>query len=298
MVGVWEVAGLKAAPGEKAHGMVSLPGVERPLPLFLVNGDLDGPLAVVTGGLHGCEYTSIDAAIQLGRSLEPGPLRGRVAVLPVMNVDAYAARSVYVHPADRKNLNRVFPGRPDGTESERLAFQVHQALLRHCDFFIDLHGGDMNEALVSHTYSFVTGDPVLDARALEFAKAMGLPYVYGRPTGAGLGYEIVANTGKVAILSEAGQQGVVDPALAAAMAEGCRNCLRMAGILSGAVVAHPGQTVLKALSWAAPPISEPGTQRCSWASGCSAGRRWARSGTSWARSWGSPAPTCPASWWC
>ena len=249
MESTWEVAGLQAAPGQKAQGMVAFPGAERRLPLVLVHGAGDGPVAVVTGGIHGCEYTSIEAAIQVARSLDPAQVRGRVAVLPVVNVDAYSTRTIYLHPADRKNLNRVFPGRADGTESERLAFQVHQDLLRTCDCMIDLHGGDMNEALVPHAYSFLTGDRALDARSLEFAKAMGLPYVYGRPTAASLGYEIVASSGKVAILAEAGQQGILDPVQAGILAEGCRNCLRLAGILPGEVAVHRGQKVLQALTW-------------------------------------------------
>lgn len=118
-----EIGSLSAARGEKLYGVLDLPvqGETYRLPMWLINGDEAGPTLVVTGGVHGAEYASIAAALEFGRSLEPRGLRGRVVVVPVLNLPGFAARSIYVCPLDGKNPNRVFPGDEGGTGSEQMA---------------------------------------------------------------------------------------------------------------------------------------------------------------------------------
>jgi predicted deacylase len=249
MAEVWEVGALKAAPGEKVQGMVKLPGVEREVPLVLVHGLEEGAQTVILGGIHGCEYSSIDAAIQLGQVLKPQDVRGRVAVIPVVNVEAYAARSIYIHPVDRKNLNRNFPGHAAGTETERLAYQVTQQVLRDCDYLIDLHGGDMNESLVPFILYHATSDPGLNEGAHLFAKAFGISYIVSSKT-PGSAYAAAAAFGKVAVLAEAGQQGILDPAMASLLVNGSLNALRSVGVLPGEVIEQVGSIELKDFIWA------------------------------------------------
>ncbi|MHB1654702.1 MAG: succinylglutamate desuccinylase/aspartoacylase family protein [Desulfitobacteriaceae bacterium] len=248
MVEVWEVAGLKAARGEKVQGMVRLSGIEREIPLVLIHGLDEGPQTVILGGVHGCEYTSIDAAIQLTQKLSPQDVRGCVAVIPVANVEAYAARSIYVHPVDKKNLNRMFPGQEHGTETERLAFQLTQQVLRNCDYLIDLHGGDMNESLVPFILYYATADPGLNERAQLFAKAFGIRYIVSSGT-VGSVYAAAASSGKVAVLAEAGQQGILDPVMASLLVNGSLNALRSVGVLPGEVIEQAGLIELKDFIW-------------------------------------------------
>src|ERR1700709_1922510 len=112
-----EVAHLSVPRGEKRYGVVEFPvqGDAYRLPMWLINGDEDGPTLVVTGGVHGAEYASIAAALDLGRTLDPKGLCGRVIVVPVVNMAGFAARSIYICPLDGKNPNRVFPGDAAGT---------------------------------------------------------------------------------------------------------------------------------------------------------------------------------------
>ena len=239
MPGVWNVSGISVAPGATAQGMVQWPGVAPEVPLVLVNGAKDGPLTVILGGIHGCEYTSIDAAIQLSQALKKQDVCGRVAIVPVVAIEAYAARSVYVHPVDKKNLNRTMPGKADGSETERLAYNLFQALLKDCDTVIDLHGGDMNEALVPFIIYSKTPDQALNQKALGLAKAFGIRYIVGSDT-VGSTYSVAAASGKLAVLAEAGQQGILDPAGATLLVDGTLNALRWLGVIPGAVVEHPG----------------------------------------------------------
>src|SRR6478672_1953916 len=100
---------LAAAPGEKRYGINEFTVAGKPyhLPMWVVNGAGPGPTLVVTGGIHAAEYASIAAALDLGRALDPAVLHGRAIVVPVVNMPAFGARSIYVCPLDGKNPNRV-----------------------------------------------------------------------------------------------------------------------------------------------------------------------------------------------
>jgi uncharacterized protein len=113
---VLKVGALSAGRGEKSFAVNEFPvqGQQYRLPMWLINGTEDGPTLVVTGGVHAAEYASIAAALDAGRSLDPRGLRGRVIVVPVVNLPAFTTRSIYVCPLDGRNLNRVFPGDAQG----------------------------------------------------------------------------------------------------------------------------------------------------------------------------------------
>ena len=95
-------------------------------------------------------------SLRLGARRQPGGVRGA---------------SIYINPLDGRNLNRVFPGDPAGTASERLARWIHDNVMKGSDAFIDMHCGDMNEALVPFNGIEETGDPAIDDRAHAMAAA-------------------------------------------------------------------------------------------------------------------------------
>lgn len=154
----WQLGHLSVQENEKITTHLKLPTIEEQLPVFLINGSDQGQTVLIMGGVHGCEYTSIDAALKLGQTLEASEIHGRVVVLPIANPASFYARSIYIHPRDQKNLNRVFPGKENGTESERLAYWINETVIKNVDYVIDLHGGDMIEALVPFTIYHVTED--------------------------------------------------------------------------------------------------------------------------------------------
>src|SRR5689334_949041 len=166
------------AAGSKATGMVDwgdpvLVGWEWPY--VAVNGAESGPAVLVTGGIHGSEYASIDAVVRLGAALDPKVVKGQVLCLPVMNPSAFWERTAYVSPVDNLNLNRVFPGKAKGSFSERLAYQLVEKAIRHADAYIDMHGGDLPEALVPFAIYHLTGNKAVDAKAAAMADAFGSP---------------------------------------------------------------------------------------------------------------------------
>ena len=138
------------APGARWSGLLApLRDEAPPVPCHVLQGTAAGPTLLVTAGIHGAEYASIAAAQRLA-ALDPTTLSGRLVVVPIVNTSAYFARSIYLNPLDGKNLNRVFPGRADGSASERLAFWLVRELMTGADASLDLHGGDLIEALREH----------------------------------------------------------------------------------------------------------------------------------------------------
>jgi predicted deacylase len=206
---VLQVGSLASGPGEKHYGTNEFVVQGQPyrLPMWVVNGRADGPTLVVTGGVHAAEYASIAAALDLGRSLDPNTLRGRVIVVPVMNMPAFTARSIYVCPLDGKNLNRVFPGDAHGTASEQIAAWVFRHVIAQADYYVDLHGGDLIEALVPFTIFFRSGNAQVDHVSLEMAKVFGIHYLVSSET-PGSTFSAATRAGIPSILTESGGQGI------------------------------------------------------------------------------------------
>jgi predicted deacylase len=230
------------APGGKTRGLVDWgdPVVTgHDWPYVAVRGERPGPAVLVTAGIHGSEYPSIDAAMQLGATLDPAEVSGQVLCLPLLNPAAFWERAAYVSPPDQLNLNRTFPGKPKGSFTERLAWLLVQRAMRHADAYLDMHGGDLPEALVPFALYQKTGDAAVDARSEAMAHAFGSTALLAQPsTGgqlAGLAYATAASLGIPAIIAEDGGAGEYAPEIAAKMLEGARNVLRSAGVLDGPV---------------------------------------------------------------
>ncbi|TWT14529.1 succinylglutamate desuccinylase [Planomicrobium sp. CPCC 101079] len=232
----WEIGSLSAAPEEKTKDYLTLPTIEEKLPAFLINGSEEGPKVLVLGGIHGCEYTSIDAAQKLGATLDPTQVKGKVIVLPIANPASFYARSIYVHPRDQKNLNRMFPGDPNGTDAERLAYWLNELVFKQVDYIIDLHGGDMIEALVPFSIYHVTKDEKILETSKEMASLFDIEYVIGSSGQVpGSTYGCAAEQGIPAIIAEAGQQGILSGEHSVLLQDGVKNILMSLGVLEGEV---------------------------------------------------------------
>src|ERR671933_2599301 len=137
-------------PGRKHSGYFTF---DDPLlgkyqwPYFGIVGREPGLKFVLTAGIHAAEYTGTLAALRLGRQLNADHVRGTIVIIPLLNRPGFFERSVYVNPEDGENLNRAFPGRPDGSWSERFAHHLLEDLVVRCDFLVDLHAGDLIEDL-------------------------------------------------------------------------------------------------------------------------------------------------------
>jgi uncharacterized protein len=245
--------------------MPALPAVERrtielaglSVPFVELAGSADGPTLTVISGVHGCEYASMDGVRRWLRLLEGRELRGRVRAVPVLNVTAFAARSPFVVPEDGKNLNRSFPGNPAGTLAERLAWDAFTQLIQGSDGYVDVHCGDLVEAL--QPFALYEAGPAED-RAREMATAYGLPYVIRQPAGAertvnGSSTASAAEAGIPAITAEAGGCGLVEEHAVAMHVAGLDGVLASLGMTKApppavpSPVPSPGPTYLGRFLW-------------------------------------------------
>jgi predicted deacylase len=247
---------VRARRGEVVRTRLDVDGLDpahRPY-VTLIGGRDAGPVVTVVAGVHGAEVSSIEAARRLAADLGGHLRRGTVAVVPVANLASFFARSLYVNPVDGKNLNRVFPGRPDGTASERLAHALVEQLVRPADVVLDLHGGDIVEALDPFMMAEAPPGRGENAPALELAAAFALDQVL---TGHVAGSLAAAATqlGRAALLAECGQQGVVSPLAVERLAQGVLRILDRLDMLDadarpapppGRPVYRPGWTWMNA----------------------------------------------------
>lgn len=140
---------IRANAGEKATGFVEVPagfddGTQIPVSIF--HGAKDGKVLLIIAGVHGSEYVPILALQNLARQINPKELSGTIILVQVANLPSFLKRTIY-YGADGKNLNRVFPGKADGTITERVAYVLTEKLIRRADYVIDVHCGDNNESL-------------------------------------------------------------------------------------------------------------------------------------------------------
>jgi hypothetical protein len=224
---------LRMTISKQTLAIASLDGLE--IPYFDIRGRSDGPRLTVLAGIHGTEYTSIAAAREFVSTLDVDTVAGRVVVAPVVNVPAFWARSPFVVPDDGKNLNRRFPGSLDGSYSEVLAHHVFRGLIAGSDYLVDLHAGDLPEALEPFT---LYEESAVESAARAMAIAYGLGHCVrqtsaGRTVG-GSTSAAAADAGIPAIVAESGENGLMQRGAIERHLAGLRNLARHVGVLAGA----------------------------------------------------------------
>ncbi len=228
---------------EKVSGFIDVPEGRDPgtrIPVSIIAGAKDGPVLALIAGTHGSEPAPILALQRVRAELDPAQLSGTVILVHIANVPSFVHRTIYRGPWDQKNLNRVFPGQPDGTASERIAHAITTQVIDQCEYLVDMHSGDGNEALRPYSYWNNLGlDARVDATAREMALAFGLDYIVidrGRPRDRGATV-FCSNTahvrGKPAVTTEAGEVGVPTEEMVALNVRGAFGVMRYLGMLPG-----------------------------------------------------------------
>src|SRR5580658_3838717 len=135
-----------AKAGQKATGFIQVPdGVDAAtnIPVIVLNGAKPGPKLAIVAGAHGTEYASIIALEKLAQRANAADLSGTLIIVPLINLASFAQKVPHLNPVDGKNMNRMYPGKADGTQSERASWAIAKQVVEQCDFLIDLHGGDL-----------------------------------------------------------------------------------------------------------------------------------------------------------
>jgi predicted deacylase len=216
-------------------------------PYFAISGVSPGKTILIVAGSHAGEYAGIEACIRLGRTLDPAQVRGSIIILPLLNVPGFFQRSLYVNPVDGKNMNRQFPGDPQGTWSQRFAFHLFEKVVAPCHYLVDIHDGDLVEDLSPYAAYKASGQEPLDEKMRQMAMAFGAPWVLKDASGDRPGSLTFASVRRAipSVVVEAGRQGKLEEDRVRQHTDGIPNILRHLGILTDA---HPAPSQSKFLS--------------------------------------------------
>ncbi|MBC7363361.1 MAG: succinylglutamate desuccinylase/aspartoacylase family protein [Candidatus Aminicenantes bacterium] len=238
------VGSLVARPGEVISGYLEVPPGLDPaarIPVTIINGQKPGKVLAAVAGVHPYEYAPILALYRVKKLVRPEELSGTLVLVHIANLPAFQRRTIYYNPYDWKNLNRVFPGDPKGTQSQRIAAVLTEQIVERADALLDMHCGDGNEALIPYTYWMLSGDKNLDVVTKDMALAFGLKHIIidNTRTPDIKNSRYLGNTAivrkKPAITTESGFLGRVDEKLVEANVRGVMNILKYFKMLPGEV---------------------------------------------------------------
>jgi N-alpha-acetyl-L-2,4-diaminobutyrate deacetylase len=196
-----------------------------------------GPTLLFIGGNHGDEYEGPIALMKLARALEPADIAGRVVILPALNFPAVQA-GTRLSPIDGRNMNRVFPGRRDGTVTEMIAHFVHQRVLPLADAVVDIHSGGRTLNFVPSAIMHLLPDQGLMRRTRDALLAFGAPnsLLLVELDNEGMLDTAVEDMGKVFLSTELGGGATVTTETLAIAETGVHNLLRHFGLIEGAPI--------------------------------------------------------------
>jgi predicted deacylase len=248
---VFRVGPVAVRPGERASGMIPVPkgpDGETTVPVTVVRGVKPGPVLALTAGVHGYEYPPILALQEMAPRLDPQHLAGTVIFVHVANMPSFLKRTIYYSPVDGKNLNRVFPGKLDGTLSDRIAYTITKEVIERCDYLIDLHCGDGNESLRPYDYWDIrAANPNVREKARQMVLAFGLDHIVldrerpQDPADSRYVSTTATTRNKPAITVESGGLGSTDRESIALLESGIQNVMRLLKMIDGEprMVEHP-----------------------------------------------------------
>ena len=210
-----------------------------PIPITVVKRG-EGQTAVLTGANHGDEYEGPIALFDLARSLRVEEVTGRIIIVPAMNYPAFKA-GTRTSPIDKGNLNRSFPGRPDGTVTQKIADYFARTLLPMADLVLDFHSGGRTLDFLPYAAAHELPDKAQEERCFAAVAAFAAPWSMRMIEIDAVGmYDTTAEElGKVFVTTELGGGGTATARSAAIARRGVANVLRHAGILAGAVQQAP-----------------------------------------------------------
>jgi predicted deacylase len=227
------VGSAEALPGAKGQGIVEVArradGTSISIPVVVVNGQHDGPTLVVEAAVHGSEYPGVVAIWRLLEALDPNVLCGQVIAVPVANVPAFEVDN-RVNPIDHQDMNRIFPGKPDGTLSERTAHALVTHIIGRADYFVDLHAasaGDIVPVVITRES---------EGEVIELARATGLEHIWVSSVGdakLGPSTQYAMQQGIPSLTIEAGGGRELYPEAVDAQLKAVTSVMRYLGMLEG-----------------------------------------------------------------
>ena len=177
---------------------IQIAGLSQTTPVLVVNGAHTGPTLCLTGAIHGDELNGIEIVRRAMYDLDPAKLSGRVVGVPIVNLSGFQQGSRYL--PDRRDLNRYFPGRPDGTLADRIAHSLFTDVIGHCDMLVDIHTGSLKRTNLPQLRADMNNPEVA-----EFTRGFDRMAVVHSSGSPGMLRTAAVNAGIRAVTLEAGE---------------------------------------------------------------------------------------------
>lgn len=225
--------GITAAPGTKSCGWAPVLDTDYKLPVTVINGAKDGKTLLLTSSIHGCEYPSIEAVFRIAETIDPMEVSGQIVVINPVNVDGFLTRTPYLVPQDGKNLNRLFPGNPNGTLGDKIAYVLTEEYQKRADFYLDTHGGDLPELQDSYAYYPTICSPeVLEINEHATEYVLNAKYIVGSHA-TNHAYNYASMIGVPCIMLELGCNGSWSEKEVQEYIENIKNLMRYLELIPG-----------------------------------------------------------------
>ncbi|MCK0165432.1 succinylglutamate desuccinylase/aspartoacylase family protein [Marinobacter sp. S6332] len=177
---------------------IQIAGLSQPTPVLVVNGVNAGPTLCLTGTIHGDELNGIEIIRQTMYDLDPEKLSGSVVGIPIVNLPGFQQGSRYL--PDRRDLNRHFPGSPNGSLADRIAHSLFENIIRHCDMLVDIHTGSLKRTNLPQLRADMNNPTVA-----EFTRGFDRMAVVHSTGSSGMLRTAAVNAGIRAVTLEAGE---------------------------------------------------------------------------------------------
>ncbi len=240
---------IEVKPGEKKWAEWELgslaSGMSVRIPYCVINGAKEGPYLYVQAACHGEEINGLEALRRVLKELDPRDVKGKMVVVPVANVLAFQQGETNT-PFDDENMNRVWPGKPGGNISERMAWVIWEGAIQKADYLVDLHTG--YSTMATHTVFMED-----DEECLELAKAFGAPILlmeevdeeWEQQGFSGKLRVVATREGIPAICPELGGRGKFEEERIQQGSKGLLNVLRYLDMLPGKVELPEKQLIVR-----------------------------------------------------
>ena len=240
--------------GEKKTGFLSavdIPVGTIDIPITVINGSRSGPILAITAGVHGCEYPGIRGAQIIANKTKASELKGALVIVHVVNVPGFKYQSAFVNPLDGVNLNRIWPGAVGseafygtGSISHHIANAVYEEVQKKATHYIDLHGGDLPEAVPHYAACVLTGDDKVDDVSRDMMKYTLASYIRPGQPRTGHTTDSAAELGIPNILLEAGRGGLLEKGHVDTHVDAVHNIMRYLRMIKGEPIEPSGQRTI------------------------------------------------------
>ncbi|MDO4553748.1 MAG: M14 family metallopeptidase [Lachnospiraceae bacterium] len=231
-------------PGTRTEGYLRVPNTEILMPVIIIDGALDGPVTLITGGIHNAEYVGIEAVMELGHELSPDRIHGSIILIPLVNRSGFEHRTMSLVYEDGKNLNRVFPGNPHGSYADKIAFFMTEEIFKRVDYYIDLHCGDGFEILTPYVYSQGRASEEVVKKSKKMAQAADVSFHVISDVASKGAYNHAGSMGIPSILIERGCLGCWSREEVNADIRDVYNILRHLKMISGCPISYEKEQII------------------------------------------------------